>query len=612
MEVPFMYLSSLRSRYKPEVCLLLPLIFAPSIARAQQTPAPSASSEDVVARIKDEGMNRSQVMQTLSYLTDVIGPRLTASPSMKRANEWTRDKMTSWGLSNAHLEAWGPFGRGWSLERFSAQIISPQDIPLIAYPKAWSPGLKGPHVGEVVYIDAKTEADLEKYRGKLKGAIVLNTPVREIAAHFEAMGARLTDEQLKALEEGRPRQRPRPAGAPGPAGQPGQPGQPGQGARGGGRGGQGQFGGAAGQDFRARQAFAARKALFLLDEGVALLVDSSPRGDGGTLFVQSASVPTPPPPPLDPAAPTPETGRPFTPPRRISPWDKDAPKILPQIVIATEHYNRLMRMIQQGETLKMAVDLSVKFYDKDLMGYNTVAEIPGSDLKDQVVMLGAHMDSWHSGTGATDNAAGDAVCMEAVRILKTLNLQPRRTVRVALWSGEEEGLFGSRAYVAEHFATRPTPSAGGGQPGGPIGGGGGGELVKKPEYEKLSGYFNLDNGTGKIRGVYLQGNEAVGPTFREWLAPFKDMGASTITISNTGGTDHQSFDGVGLPGFQFIQDEIEYETRTHHSNQDVYDRIQADDMKQAAVIMAAFVYNTAMRDEMLPRKTQARPTAPTP
>ena len=617
-------LSSLRSCRVSGMCLLLPLLFAPNMARAQQTPA---TSDDVIARIKDEGMNRSQVMQTLSYLTDVIGPRLTASPSMKRANEWTRDKMTSWGLSNAHLEAWGPFGRGWSLERFSAQIVSPQDIPLIAYPKAWSPGLKGPHVGEVVYVDVKTEADLEKYRGKLKGAIVLNSPVRDIAAHFDPLGTRLTDEQLKAMEEGRPRQRPRPAGVPAPgggiAGQPGQsqsgqaavpsPGQAGPGAGGGRRG---QFGGPGGADFRARQAFAARKAQFLMDEGVALLVDPSPRGDGGTLFVQSATVPTLPPPPQDSAPPTPAAGSQPTPPRRISPWDKDAPKILPQIVIATEHYNRLMRMLQQGETLKMAVDLGVKFYDKDLMGYNTVAEIPGSDLKDQVVMLGAHMDSWHSGTGATDNAAGDAVCMEAVRILKALNLQPRRTIRVALWSGEEEGLFGSRAYVAEHFASRSTPSAGsgqpgGGQPGGPFGGGGG-ELVKKPDYEKLSGYFNLDNGTGKIRGIYLQGNEAVGPTFREWLAPFKDMGASTVTISNTGGTDHQSFDGVGLPGFQFIQDEIEYDTRTHHSNQDVYDRVQADDMKQAAVIMAAFVYNTAMRDDMLPRKPQSRPIAPAP
>ena len=601
------------------------LLAGPAVA--QQTTAPA---EDVIARIKDEGLNRSQVMQTLSYLTDVIGPRLTASPSMKRANEWTRDKMTDWGLQNAHLEAWGPFGRGWSLERFSAQITSPQDIPLIAYPKAWSPGLKAQHVGEVVYVDATTEADLAKYKGKLKGAIVLNAPVRDVLAHFDPLGARFTDEQLKNMENGVPRGRSRPAGATAGGARPGAPG--------GGPGNGGQV------DFRARAAFASRKSQFYLEEGVALLVDPSPRGDGGTLFVQSATVPQPVP-PAPPAgqgnagapaaanatgAGTPAASPAATSPaavgvagtarrpglraaagRRISPWDKDAPKTIPQIVVADEHYNRLVRMIQQGETLKMAVDLSVKFYDHDLMGYNTVAEITGSDLKDQVVMLGAHMDSWHSGTGATDNAAGCAVCMEALRILKTLNLQPRRTIRIGLWSGEEEGLYGSRAYVAEHLASRPAVSAGAGTTGatGAPGGAGGPrandltDLIRKPEYEKFSGYFNLDNGTGKIRGIYLQGNEAVGPVFRDWLAPFKDMGASTITISNTGGTDHQSFDGIGLPGFQFIQDEIEYDTRTHHSNQDVFDRIQADDLKQAAVIMAAFVYNTAMRDEMLPRKT---------
>jgi Zn-dependent M28 family amino/carboxypeptidase len=234
----------------------------------------------------------------------------------------------------------------------------------------------------------------------------------------------------------------------------------------------------------------------------------------------------------------------------------------------------------------------VQFQDQDLMGYNTIADIPGSDLKDEVVMLGGHMDSWHGGTGATDNAAGVAVAMEAARILQALNLKPRRTIRVALWSGEEQGLLGSRAYVKEHFGELSAPP----QP----------KLVTKPEYDKFAGYFNLDNGTGKIRGVYLQGNEAVRPLFRQWLAPFRDLGAQTLSISNTGGTDHLAFDAIGLPGFQFIQDEIEYETRTHHSNQDVFDRIQADDMKQAATIMAAFVYQTAMRDEKLPRKPAPR------
>jgi Zn-dependent M28 family amino/carboxypeptidase len=257
-----------------------------------------------------------------------------------------------------------------------------------------------------------------------------------------------------------------------------------------------------------------------------------------------------------------------------------------------------MRTLQKGVKVRMEVGVQAKFYDEDTKAYNTVAEIPGTDKKDEIVMLGGHLDSWHSGTGATDNAAGCAVAMEAVRILKALGVQPRRTIRVGLWSGEEQGLLGSRAYVNNHFASRPPQPAGQQrQFGGPQG-----PLTLKPDWDKFSAYFNLDNGTGKIRGIYLQGNDLVRPIFRAWLAPFKDLGASTITISNTGGTDHQSFDGVGLPGFQFIQDEIEYDTRTHHSNMDVYDRIQADDMKQAAVIMAAFVYNAATREEKLPRK----------
>ena len=263
-------------------------------------------------------------------------------------------------------------------------------------------------------------------------------------------------------------------------------------------------------------------------------------------------------------------------------------------------------MIEQGVKPKIAVDLSVAFHDDDLMGYNTVAEIPGTDLKDEVVMVGGHMDSWHGGTGATDNAAGVSAAMEAVRIIKTLDLKPRRTVRVALWSGEEQGLFGSRAYVAEHFGKSP-PAFGG--PGSAENDKDSDEPAVKPEYDKFSVYFNLDNGTGKIRGVYLQGNEAVRPIFRKWLQPFRDMGAATITAANTGGTDHQSFDGIGLPGFQFIQDEIEYDTRTHHSNQDVFDRIQADDMTQASVILAAFVYNAANLDEKLPRKELPKPSA---
>ena len=547
---------------------------------APNTQGPQVDPNDPIQRIKKEGMERSQVMQTLSYLSDVIGPRLTASPNMKRANEWTRDQLTKWGLQNAHLEAWGPFGRGWSLKRFSAQIVEPQGIPLIAYPKAWSPGFAAPITAEVVYVEATTEADLEKYKGKLNGKIVLTAPTREVSAHFDALGKRLDEKGLLAL-----------ADAPEPRVGGGRPG--------------GNFQG--NNAFRTAQQLASAKLRFYQQEGAALLVDPG-RGDGGTIFVQSAQVA---PPVADPAATTPV--------RPVSVYDKSAPKVTPQIVLAIEHYNRIARMLQAGEAVKMNVDLSVAFHDTDLMSYNTVAEIPGTDLKDEVVMLGGHMDSWHSGTGATDNGAGVSVAMEAVRILQTLGLKPRRTIRIALWSGEEQGLLGSRAYVAEHFgsmqaATSNVPSGSGNGTGMGSGNGAGNGngtaqaqapsmvLVKKPDWEKLSGYFNLDNGTGKIRGVYLQGNEAIRPLFRQWLAPFRDLGATTLSISNTGGTDHLSFDGVGLPGFQFIQDEIEYDTRTHHSNQDTFDRIQADDMKQAATIMAAFIYNTAMRDEKLPRK----------
>lgn len=541
---------------------------SPTPATTQAPAQPAKDPNDPIERIKDEGMNRSQVMQTLSYLSDVIGPRLTASPGMKRSNEWTRDQLTKWGLQNAHLEAWGPFGRGWTLKRFSAQVSEPLDIPLIAYPKAWSPALTAPLTADVVYVDARDEADLQRFKGKLKGAIVLTGKMREVKAHFEAMGTRRDEKDLLTL-----------ADAPVPAPGPSRRGTPEQ---------------------RAIQIFACQKNRFFHEEGAALLVDASRNGDGGTIFVQSATVPQP---CLENA---------FAPgaPRQIQPYDKAAPQIIPQLVLAAEHYNRIARMIEAGEKVKLTVDLAVEWQDKDPMGYNTVAEIPGSNLKDEIIMLGGHMDSWHAGTGATDNGAGVAVAMEAVRILQALNLKPRRTIRIALWTGEEQGLLGSKAYVADHFGKMETPaantSANPAASATPTLSPSPSVLVAKPEYEKFSSYFNLDNGTGKIRGVYLQNNESVRPLFRQWLIPFRDLGAATLSISNTGGTDHLSFDAIGLPGFQFIQDEIEYDSRTHHSNQDVFDRIQADDMKQAATIMAAFIYNAAMQDQKLPRKPMAK------
>ncbi|MEP6718672.1 MAG: M20/M25/M40 family metallo-hydrolase [bacterium] len=529
-----------------------PVVAPATQGRGPRTPAKDPN--DPIERIRDEGFNRSQVMQTLSYLSDVIGPRLTASPGMKRANEWTRDQLTKSGLQNAHLEAWGPFGRGWTLKRFSAQVSEPLNIPLIAYPKAWSPAIPRGLNAPVIYLDAKNEAELQQFKGKLKGAIVLTSAVRDVKAHFEPLGSRLNEKDLLALAD---------APEPTPGGRRFTP------------------------EFRAAQVFNMQKYLFFRDEGAAMLVDPSRAGDGGTIFVQSATV----------AQPVTIDSYGTNAPRLIQSYDKNATQVTPQIVLAVEQYNRIVRMIQAGENPKMSVELNVEWQDADPMGYNTIAEIPGSDLKDEVVMLGGHMDSWHAGTGATDNAAGVAVAMEAARIIQALSLKPRRTIRVALWTGEEQGLLGSKAYVAQHFAKFDSPAApaGGAAPTAP-------KLITTPEYNNFAAYFNLDNGTGKIRGVFLQGNETVRPLFRQWLMPFRDLGAATLTIANTGGTDHLSFDAVGLPGFQFVQDEIEYDSRTHHSNQDVFDRVQGDDMKQAATIMAAFIYNAAMRDEKVPRK----------
>lgn len=538
----------IRNIQKACLTLLLFLAVMPAFGQSE------SELEAAVERIKDEGLNRSQVMQHLSYLTDVIGPRLTNSPAMKRSNEWTREKLANWGLQNATLHKWGPFGRGWSLERFSMQIVEPYNIPIIAYPKAWTPGYKGN--GEVVIVDVKSEEDFAKYRGKLKGAIVLHSLPRELKAHFQPLATRYSDADLVEMATGN------------------------RGRRVG--------GGNAFQmtpEQRAALQMATRKMQFYMEEGVGVVLDIG-RGDGGNVFVQSASVTMPAANGRGPAADPQPQGQPGgrAPAPRV--WDKNAPKMLPQITVSAEHYNRLYRMLQQGEKLKMQVEMNIKYHNDDLMGYNTIAEIPGTDLKDEVVMLGGHMDSWHAGTGATDNASGCAVAMEAVRIIQSLGLKPRRTIRIALWSGEEQGLFGSRAYVTDTFGKR-NPD---------------GTLTKTPAFDKFSAYYNFDNGTGKIRGIYLQGNPALKDIFQGWLKPLEALGATTLAPGNTGSTDHIPFDTLGLPGFQFIQDEVEYSSRTHHSSQDVYDRIQVDDMKQASVVMATFVYRTAMLDKLLPRK----------
>jgi carboxypeptidase Q len=501
-----------------------------------------------IYKIKDEGLNRSQVMEILSYMTDVYGPRLSGSPEKLKAAGWVLEKLSEWGLENVHTEKYD-FGRSWELNKFQAHMIEPVYSPLIAYPKAWTPGTEGVVRGEAVRVDIASEADIEKYRGKLKGAFVLTEPAREVEPHFTPDATRYTDEELAQIVL--------------------MP-EPGQERR-----------------FMRRRGGFPNRALvrkmneFFVSEGVAAVLDPS-RGEDGTVFVSRGG---------DRAV--------------------DAPPVPPQVTVAVEHYNRICRILDKKIKVTLEMEIQADFTSADLNDYNILAELPGTDKKDELVMLGGHFDSWQAGTGATDNAAGCAVAMEAVRILKAAGLKPRRTIRVALWGGEEQGFLGSRAYVNEHFASLPSP---------PDNLERYGEEYRqwmrdhartpptpKPDYRKLSAYWNYDNGTGKIRGVYLQGNEMVRPIFEAWLAPFKDMGATTLAIRNTGGTDHLSFDRVGLPGFQFIQDPIDYGTRTHHSNMDVYDRLQKGDLMQSAVIMASFVYHTAMRDEMLPRKPMPAP-----
>jgi hypothetical protein len=495
------------------------------LPRAADWPATEKLDLDAVYRIKDEGLQRSKVMEIESYLTDVYGPRLTGSPNIKEAADWAQKTMKEWGLANVHLETW-LFGRGWQNQLFLAMAMTPRAYPLIGYPKAWTPGTNGLVTGDAVIAVVNSERDFDAFRGKLRGKFVLGTPMRDVPAHFDPPGHRYSDGELVELAR-----------------------QPDAGRRG--RG-----------NFQGNQDFARKRTQFWIDEGVIAILDVG-RGDGGTLFVQGGGS------------------------RNAS--DPPSP---PQVVLAAEHYGRIWRTLEKKIPVALSMNIENRFFDSDLDAFNIVGEIPGTDKADEVVMVGAHFDSWHSGTGATDNAAGSAVMMEAMRILKTTGVRLRRTVRIGLWSGEEQGLLGSKAYVKAHYGDPAT-------------------MALKPDHAKFAGYFNVDNGTGLIRGVYLQGNEAVAPIFQHWMEPFKNMGMTTLSIRNTGGTDHLSYDAVGLPGFQFIQDEVEYGSRTHHSNMDVYERIQANDMMRNAVIVASFVYNAANRDEKLPRKPlpKAQPPA---
>ncbi|MER3525273.1 MAG: peptidase M28 [Ignavibacteria bacterium] len=505
-----------------------------------QPPRAELVDTALVRKIWQEGTDSSRVMELVEYLTDVCGPRLTGSPQYMKAASWAMGKMREWGLANVHLDAWGPFGKGWALKAFSATVLAPDVFPLLAYPRAWSPGTPGEVQGEVVYLDAKTDSALQTFRGKLKGKFIVMNDPRPMEPEFDPRASRFSDSTLLEManaDYSTPRRFRRGEMTP---------------------------------EARANALLEYKKLKMMHDEGAAAWLAPS-RGNGGVIFVQQAVIPI-----------HPDT--PFL--RRPSPWDVNAPSTLPQIVVAAEHYHRIVRLLRRGERVRLELELAVGFPKAD-SGYNVIGEIPGTDLADEVVMIGAHLDSWHGGTGATDNATGSAVCLEAMRILKALDVKPRRTIRVALWGGEEQGLLGSQAYVKKHLGVRDDSTR---------------RVMFTPQGENFCAYFNHDNGTGRFRGLYMQGNEAVRPIFRSWLTAIGDPTAQTLTLRNTGSTDHVPFDQIGLPAFQFIQDQIEYNTLTHHSTMDVLDRVVEQDVQQGAVIMAIFAYNAAMRTEKLPRK----------
>lgn len=508
-------------------CLLSAGISAQLFAQETVDPA-------IVQKIRDEGLNHSKVMETAFYLTDVSGPRLANSPGLKRAQNWAVEQLKTWGMVNAKLEPWGKFGKGWEVQKNYAAITVPYYHAIIAIPKAWTPGTGGLIKGDVMVVKADSAIDLEKYKGKLQGKVVIFDTKPLTERTFKSDAARYTDEELATMEKA--------TMAPARERRAFDPNAP-------------QF-----AAMRKLRAFRASLGEFLLQEKVALVL-SQGRGTDGTVFTTNGAS-----------------------------YADTAKAVAPELETSSEDYQRILRLVNAGKPVQVEADIKTQFFTDDMQGYDVVGEISGTDkkLKDQVVMLGGHLDSWHAATGATDNAAGSAVMLEAMRILKAIGFKPKRTIRIALWSSEEQGLFGSRGYVLNHFGDPKT-------------------MQLKPEQAKLSAYYNLDNGTGKIRGIYLQGDSAAGPIFKTWLEPFKDLGATTVTISNTGGTDHQSFDAVGIPGFQFIQDAVDYGSRTHHSNQDTYDRLIEDDLKQAATIIASFVYNTSQRTEMIPRKELPKP-----
>ncbi len=553
--VPILAAVTLHAADKPKPAPAAPATIDPY---SEVQPATESLDLAMYQRIRDEGLNHSHVMEFASALMDGIGSRLTGSPNARKANEWTRDTLTKVGLENTHLEDWGEFGLGWQQLNTWARLVTPDTAVLIVQATPWSPSTNGPVTGDVVFVSIQDDKDFDKFKGKLAGKIVLYGAMRDVPPVDKALFERYTEKELEDIAE-----LPVNANAGGIS--------PEMQAR--------------MRTFVERQRMIDKVAQFFADEKVAAVIEPSRDaknggGSGGTLFDDNGAT----------------LGRtPYIAEKRVK---------IPVVVAAIESYGRLVRLTQANAPCTVEIDVETKLTGDHEHGFDTVAEIPGSDprLKDQVVMVGGHLDSWIAGTGATDNGAGTIVAMEAVRILKALDVKPRRTIRIALWTGEEQGLFGSKGYVTQHFGSAKTSTAPDQMQLPEFMRRAAGPLEVKPEQKLISGYFNVDNGTGKIRGIYTQGNAAIAPVFAQWIAPLKDLGVTTITNRNTGGTDHLSFDAVGIPGFQFIQDMLDYESRTHHSNEDVFERLQAADLKQIATVEAIFIYNAAQRDQMLPRK----------
>jgi len=533
--------------------LALPLALA-AIAISLTFVAAAQTTErvdlDAIAKIREQGLERSQVADHLFWLTDRYGPRLTGSPEFEEAADWAMEKLRSWGVQNVRKERF-EFGKGWSLRSFHATMVEPRVMPIIGMPGSWSPGTNGVVTAEVVRPEITSAEDAAQWRGRLRGRIVLTQPARDVPMLEGRLVLRMTDEEI---EEARTAPPPRGGGA-GRAGAAGR-----TGGRGGGRAG-GRAAGAA--PFNLNQ--------FYQDEGVVALFDrgsnsvtsaggsnlswQTQRTDGGTIFPGSGG----------------------------SRSNEAAGTGLPRVTLAVEHYNRMVRLLDHDVPVRVELEIGVAFRDEGAggNGFSILGELPGTDLADQIVLIGGHFDSTHGATGATDNATGNAAMMEVLRIFRDAGLRPRRTIRIALWGAEEQGLVGSRLYAEKYLGTPDAPG---------------------PEFDRHSAYYNIDNGTGRIRGIWMEGNEAVAPIFAAWIAPLEDLGVEILGPRAVGSTDHASIDRAGVPAFQFVQERLEYNSRTHHSNMDFYDRVQIDDVMQAATVTAVFAWQTANRDEKLPRK----------